>query len=307
MGQSAEIDKLATALCEFQKNVPAAHKQAINNYFKDQQGKPHRFADLEGIWEAIRKDLTGNGLSVTQPMGWAVVGDQMITLLKTSLKHISGQWEDGEMPLLLKSQDPQGQGSAISYARRYCLAAMLGIIQTDDDAERAQQPHREARAEVSGGSGTPASSNPPCPKCGTELRRGKDNPQQLYCWKAKGGCGYDSIRDGEDLPKELPQINEVAESSPKPVSSDAGSSKETVGKPVATTKAPSDHEWAELKRIGNENGWNVAFVKLQIEQRQRKGMKSTEIFSELWEQCTKPNPRAVAGEVIDIDDEELPF
>ena len=61
----------------------------------------------------------------------------------TRLLHSSGQWIEGETAVRAKDDSAQAMGSAITYARRYGLAAMVGVYQTDDDAEAAQGRHSE--------------------------------------------------------------------------------------------------------------------------------------------------------------------
>lgn len=140
--RSEQINELAKALNAVQSVLEGAKKDSTNPFFKS------KYADLESVWEAARPLLAPNGLSVAQTMGY-LYGDGAppTTTLITTLMHNSGQYISGEMPLVLKQHDPQGQGSAITYARRYCLAAILGIHQTDDDAEDAkggnhQQVHK---------------------------------------------------------------------------------------------------------------------------------------------------------------------
>jgi hypothetical protein len=74
------------------------------------------------------------------------MADQGLVLV-TTLAHSSGEWIAGEMPVLIAVQGksgefkeitPQAQGSGITYARRYALAAIVGLAQVDDDAEAAQ-------------------------------------------------------------------------------------------------------------------------------------------------------------------------
>ncbi len=129
--QSVEIDKLAEALSEMQAEILTVKKESTNPFFKS------RYADLESCWEAIREALTGHGFAITQTMGYLFEGTQCITTLKTTLMHKSGQWISGEMPLFLPKLDPQAQGSAITYARRYGVAAITGLVQTDDDGNEA--------------------------------------------------------------------------------------------------------------------------------------------------------------------------
>jgi ERF superfamily protein len=144
MNQSENIAELAAALSKLQSALEGAKKDSTNPYYKS------KYADLEAVWAAARPLLAPNGLAVTQTMGFVIPDPQLppITTLETTLMHISGQWKAGEMPLFLKQLDAQGQGSAITYARRYCFAAILGIIQTDDDAESATPRSTYAKTET---------------------------------------------------------------------------------------------------------------------------------------------------------------
>lgn len=127
MNTSQSIGALAAALAKAQADITGAVKDSANCFFKS------KYADLESVWSACRKQLTSNGLSViqtTQPTKHGL-------MLVTTLAHSSGEWIRGYMPILSKDASAQAQGSGISYARRYALAALVGVYQTDDDAEAA--------------------------------------------------------------------------------------------------------------------------------------------------------------------------
>ena len=126
--QSETIGALAAALAKAQNQISGAVKDAANPFFKS------KYADLESVWQACRKPLTDNGLAVTQTSRYTTDG----LMLVTTLLHSSGEWISGEMPVLTKDASPQAQGSGLTYARRYALAAIVGVYQTDDDAEAAQ-------------------------------------------------------------------------------------------------------------------------------------------------------------------------
>lgn len=126
--KSETIGALAAALAKAQSQISGAVKDAANPFFKS------KYADLESVWQACRKPLTDNGLSVTQTSRYTPDG----LMLVTTLLHTSGEWIAGEMPVLVKDNSPQAQGSGLTYARRYALAALVGIYQTDDDGEAAQ-------------------------------------------------------------------------------------------------------------------------------------------------------------------------
>lgn len=124
---SSETKDLFAALVKAQSKIRGALKDSDNPFFKS------KYADLESCWEAIRDPLTANGLCIIQTMAHENGEDY----LDTTLAHTSGQWIKGRIRLLLPKKDPQGMGSSITYARRYGLAAIVGLTQVDDDAEAA--------------------------------------------------------------------------------------------------------------------------------------------------------------------------
>jgi hypothetical protein len=129
MTQSQSIGALAAALAKAQGSLKIAAKDANNPFFKS------KYADLASVWEACRVALSTNGLSVAQiPEGADV--EHMIMI--TTLMHSSGEFISGSYPIKPVKSDPQGIGAAITYARRYSLAAMVGVVSDeDDDAETA--------------------------------------------------------------------------------------------------------------------------------------------------------------------------
>lgn len=123
--QSANISELAKALNKFQAFGVVAKKTSENPFFHS------KYADLNEIWSAVRKPMVECGLAVTQ----TTTTDSNNNILVTTLLHESGEFLRGYYILNPAKKDPQGEGSAMSYARRYCLAAILGIATEDDDAE----------------------------------------------------------------------------------------------------------------------------------------------------------------------------
>jgi len=134
MQKSDTITKLAVALNKFQKAVEGAKKSSDNPFYSS------KYADLAEIWKTIREPLTANGLSVTQLPDDAFtdrIDEKNIVMkvaVETVLLHESGEWISSRTVLPLVKRDPQAVGSAITYARRYGLSAILGIHQEDDDA-----------------------------------------------------------------------------------------------------------------------------------------------------------------------------
>lgn len=137
--QSEMINELAAALSKAQAQITGALKDSSNPFFKS------RYADLASCWDACRAQLTQNGLSVIQTTN---VLDGIV-VVHTILAHASGQWVSGVLPVKAKDDSPQAQGSGITYARRYALAAIVGLAQVDDDAEAAQARPRRAEPDAS--------------------------------------------------------------------------------------------------------------------------------------------------------------
>lgn len=128
MQKSETISELAKALCNVQSNLEGARKDSVNPFFKS------KYADLASVWEACRDLLSKNGLAVVQTSS-VIEGRELV--LDTTLLHTSGEWISGQLSVPLVKSDPQGLGSAITYARRYGLSAIIGICPEDDDAESA--------------------------------------------------------------------------------------------------------------------------------------------------------------------------
>ena len=128
--QSETIGALAAALSKAQADITGALKDSSNPFFKS------KYADLASCWDACRKQLAANNLAVIQTI--YVHWESGQTMLATTLVHSSGEWIRSDLPVLAKDLSPQAQGSGITYARRYALAAIVGLAQIDDDAEAAQ-------------------------------------------------------------------------------------------------------------------------------------------------------------------------
>lgn len=123
MPQSELIKELVTALCKAQGRFGIAEFDCTNPHFKS------RYASLTSVMNVVRKPLADEGLSIVQIVEETDVG----MFLETKLFHSSGQWLTGRMPLFLSKKDMQGLGSAVTYAKRYAIAAMLGVVSDDDD------------------------------------------------------------------------------------------------------------------------------------------------------------------------------
>ncbi len=126
METSEKINELAGALAKAQGQIEGAAKDMENPFLKS------KYADLSSVWAVARKPLSDNELCVVQTPENCDNGN---VTLRTTLFHSSGQWIASVLEMPVAKQEPQGYGSAISYARRYSLASMVGIYSEDDDGE----------------------------------------------------------------------------------------------------------------------------------------------------------------------------
>lgn len=129
-------NELAVALCKAQKAFRVARKGTANPFFKS------KYASFAEVWEAVAEGLQENDLSILQPIQTQEDGKIFV---ETIIMHKSGQSLTSHCPVLTKDPtNPQAMGSAITYARRYSLAALLGVVIDDDDGNTAAQPHKPA-------------------------------------------------------------------------------------------------------------------------------------------------------------------
>lgn len=134
-----ETDKLTEALAKAQSKMSNATLNKINPHFKS------KYADLPTIRDATIPALAAEGIAVTQ---FTRVRDGAL-LLVTRLSHSSGGSIEGEYPLPYAVDKPQAMGSAMTYARRYGLAAMCGIAaEEDDDANAADDEGKKTPSKT---------------------------------------------------------------------------------------------------------------------------------------------------------------
>lgn len=109
--------------------MPGIQKNAINPHFRN------RYVSLEALLDVVMPVLQENDVILLQLP--TTVGDQ--PALKTRLVHVpTGDEIEDTMFLMLDKDNPQGQGSAITYARRYSLMSILSLVaDEDDDGEKA--------------------------------------------------------------------------------------------------------------------------------------------------------------------------
>jgi len=214
-----ENKNIYTALLEAQKQIETIKKDAT-------AGKgtfSYNYATLGQVMEMIKQPLNNNGIIVTQP----IMGDRVIT----SLMYTDGtKIEDsGTVIVCARPNDPQAQGSAITYARRYGLMSLLCLSAEDDDGAKAM-PHASLTAPQQTKPLQPSNIGS-CPKCSSPLVLVNSEKVYAKCstskWdpatKTASGCNYvkwqsnkKSADHMEEIVNEVPDITveEVEEAMP---------------------------------------------------------------------------------------------
>ena len=129
------VGNLAAALAAVQLELPAIKKAETGQVSgTTKEGKyysyEYSYADLAAVSAAIMPLLGKNGLAFTS---WPTATPRGLAL-RYFLMHKSGEQMDGEYPLPSGDRvTAQQLGSAITYARRYCLCAVTGVAPDDDD------------------------------------------------------------------------------------------------------------------------------------------------------------------------------
>lgn len=140
MRHSEQLNEIAPALVKASRSIKPVHKDSTNPHFKS------KFASLDAIAAAALPALHDAGIAVLQ--GGGQQDDAGIEVV-TRLLHISGQWIETAVRMPLDKASAQGAGSAMTYGRRYGLAAILSIVtDDDDDGNAATANSRPALANV---------------------------------------------------------------------------------------------------------------------------------------------------------------
>lgn len=130
---SETLDKFAAAMALVQAEIGGAIKGNVNPAFKS------KYADLSAVWEAFQAVGPRHGISIMQMPGLYDPVAKTMTMHQIVM-HSSGQSVRSELSVPLSKPDAQGYGSAVTYARRYSLAAAVGICPEDDDGNAASRP-----------------------------------------------------------------------------------------------------------------------------------------------------------------------
>jgi len=124
------MKNIASALVKAQRGFAPALKTSTNPHFRS------KYVDLAGCVEAVVDSLNAAGIALIQRTSQDDTG----VTVETVFVHESGEMlECGKLHVPAAKQDPQGYGSALTYARRYSLMAACGIAPEDDDGNAASR------------------------------------------------------------------------------------------------------------------------------------------------------------------------
>lgn len=159
MHKSDSIGQLMAALSKAQAKFSAIPKNKVANIKSDKGSYSYKFADLADIIGVVTPHLAANGLSISQH---PEQGDKGI-IVTSLLGHESGEWLESTYTVPGATSTAQSVGSIITYARRYALAAILGVAPDEDvDGEQEAPKTTQTRSAPQQPAPTPA----PAPRAG---------------------------------------------------------------------------------------------------------------------------------------------
>ena len=139
-----EAGTLASSMALAFAEIEAATKSATNPHFKS------KYADLGSVVEAIKPSLIKHGLFFTQHPEPSEDG----VIVETVLRHSGGETLSlGRIYVPANKRDPQGFGSAMTYARRYGLQTGFGVPAEDDDGNAAVRSAAPSSSVPANGNG----------------------------------------------------------------------------------------------------------------------------------------------------------
>ena len=173
------MKEIASALVKAQKAFGPALKTSTNPAFRS------KYAKLENCIEAVIDALNDNGIMLMQQTRACEDG----VIVETTFIHESGEMlSGGILHVPAAKHDPQGYGSALTYARRYSLQAACGIAPEDDDGEASMKAYRPQEKPAAKPVAQPAPQPAPQPKAAPAKMEGKEGDWQL---KVSADPGFD--------------------------------------------------------------------------------------------------------------------
>lgn len=204
--RSEQINELVAALVKAQiamGKAPLVRNKKVS-VLSRRSGETYEFeyADLDALIKHVREPLTTNGLWFTQTLSR---DDGGIFRVMTTLMHTSGQFISSMSPVLVRDgAGNQDFGSALTYQKRYQLAAILGIASdTDDDANMSdgnEAAVKDRKAPVAGPNQIKAPQKP--------ANKVAESPHEFALLQLHGG-GYDWVSFGQEFKSAIDACAEI--------------------------------------------------------------------------------------------------
>lgn len=147
--QSEKIGEISQALTNFQKECPVLDfdgeaKLKGNSKAGNAYEYGYKYLTLPKLRRDTRDYIAKNDLALFQ----TTMSEGGQFFLVTTLSHKSGEWLRGYYVLVADMKDPQKLGSVMSYAKRYAMSAILGVVADDDDDGEYGNAAREDREQA---------------------------------------------------------------------------------------------------------------------------------------------------------------
>ena len=295
---------LYVALARAQSQISVPSKNAVNPAFKS------RYVDLSSVLAAVLPAWNANGLAISQ-FPFVADGAEYIELT-TLISHTSGEWMESSIRMPVAKRDPHGIASAITYARRYTVSSIAGLMQDDDDGNLASQvdvSRVEARNVVRSTAPAPAPKASPAPSAAPVLAPAVEvDPApavapSVVSFTPKGGTGGVT----------LPDAQEPAQASAEQIDQVQVHSHELVGGALTMLQMatgiksrsggelayPLFEEWAQAMGRGGPAEWPLSKQKQALEWIEKGGWQTVRQWQARQQASAK---RAQGDEVADAVD-----
>lgn len=140
------LGELFTALAAARQEFTAFTKSKTAQVKGDKATYSYSYADLADIIEATAPALAKHGLVIIQEPEVISDSSRQTVIIHGCIAHNSGAvYQFRPLPITVAGGTAQAIGSAISYARRYQLCAVLNLAAADDDGAEATKPTKAAK------------------------------------------------------------------------------------------------------------------------------------------------------------------
>lgn len=142
-----EHDTIAAALVALQAELPTVHKGKTAQVATKSGGSySYDYADLAAVQQAVMPLLSKHGLAFVCEPQRIPDGQGAYELRGVLLHQHSREHREGFLPLF--GRQAQELGSSITYARRYLLGTMTGVVTDDDDDAQAAAVDRTRQQQA---------------------------------------------------------------------------------------------------------------------------------------------------------------